>query len=203
MTVGNDSSDIRRLIFTYRSYTPIPFLLVMIWFAHPTALSLIVGFAVVFVGEMIRFWGVSIVGAETRTTGDVGGTYLITNGPFGYVRNPLYLGNMLLYAGVGVMSMALYPWLLTVAIVWFYAQYYLIVTKEEEYLAERFGEEYEAYSKAVRRFLPRLTPYASARAAAKVVDPAEGIASERRTLQAIALVTVLIAAKYIYLLLAE
>jgi protein-S-isoprenylcysteine O-methyltransferase Ste14 len=136
--------DIRAWMFAYRSYTPIPFLAAMVWFARPTLISLLLGFAVVVAGEMIRLWGVSIAGAETRTTGTVGGTYLITNGPFGYVRNPLYVGNMLMYAGVGIMSMALFPWLLIIALLWFYVQYYLIVTKEEEYLLERFGEEYRA-----------------------------------------------------------
>jgi protein-S-isoprenylcysteine O-methyltransferase Ste14 len=192
-------NDIRRLIFKYRSYTPIPFLLVMIWFAQPTVPSLVIGFAVVFAGELIRFWGVSIVGAETRTTGTVGGTFLITNGPFSYVRNPLYVGNMLLYAGVGIMSMALFPWMLLVAIAWFYLQYYLIVTREEEYLAATFGGEFDEYRRNVRRFVPRLTPYRSARPAAKTVDPSEGLSSERRTLQAIGLVVALVVAKYIYL----
>jgi protein-S-isoprenylcysteine O-methyltransferase Ste14 len=194
-----NDNDIRRMIFKYRSYTPIPFLLVMIWFAQPTVLSLVIGFAVVFTGELIRFWGVSIVGAETRTTGTVGGTFLITNGPFSYVRNPLYVGNMMLYVGVGIMSMALFPWMLIVAIAWFYLQYYLIVTREEEYLAATFGGEFDAYRRNVRRFVPRLTPYRSARPAAKTVDPSEGLSSERRTLQAIGLVLALVVAKYIYL----
>lgn len=198
-----DAIDIRRLMFTYRSYTPLPFLAVMIWFAAPTVLSMVVGIAVVFLGETIRFLGVSFVGAETRTTGTVGGTYLVTNGPFAYVRNPLYVGNMLLYAGIGIMSMALFPWLLLIAIVWFYVQYYLIVTREEEYLAGRFGDEFAEYAHQVRRFLPRLTPFSAHHPAPKTLDPAEGLASERRTLQAIALVTVLIAAKYVYLQLAE
>ena len=194
-----NDNDIRRMIFKYRSYTPIPFLLVMIWFAQPTVLSLVIGFAVVFAGELIRFWGVSIVGAETRTTGTVGGTFLITNGPFSYVRNPLYVGNMMLYVGVGIMSMALFPWMLLVAIAWFYLQYYLIVTREEEYLAATFGGEFDAYRRNVRRFVPRLTPYRSVRPAAKTVDPSEGLSSERRTLQAIGLVLALVVAKYIYL----
>jgi protein-S-isoprenylcysteine O-methyltransferase Ste14 len=194
-----NDNDIRRMIFKYRSYTPIPFLLVMIWFAQPTVLSLVIGFAVVFTGELIRFWGVSIVGAETRTTGTVGGTFLITNGPFSYVRNPLYVGNMMLYVGVGIMSMALFPWMLIVAIAWFYLQYYLIVTREEEYLAATFGGEFDAYRRNVRRFVPRLTPYRSACPAAKTVDPSEGLSSERRTLQAIGLVFALVVAKYIYL----
>jgi protein-S-isoprenylcysteine O-methyltransferase Ste14 len=194
-----NDNDIRRRIFKYRSYTPIPFLLVMIWFAQPTVLSLVAGCAVVFTGELIRFWGVSIAGAETRTTGTVGGTFLITNGPFSYVRNPLYVGNMMLYAGVGIMSMALFPWMLLVAISWFYLQYYLIVTREEEYLAATFGGEFDEYRRNVRRFVPRLTPYRSVRPAAKTVDPSEGLSSEKRTLQAIGLVLTIVVAKYIYL----
>jgi protein-S-isoprenylcysteine O-methyltransferase Ste14 len=195
--MATPENDIRRLMFTYRSYTPIPFLAVMIWFARPSILSLVVGFSVVFLGEIVRFWGVSIVGAETRTTGTVGGTFLITNGPFAYVRNPLYLGNMLLYAGVGIMSMALFPWLLLAAAGFFYIQYLLIVMGEEKYLAEKFGAEYTEYTRMVRRFLPRLTPFVSRLPAPKTANPSEGLASERRTLQAILLVTGIIVAKYI------
>ncbi len=192
-----DDKDIRRLIFTYRSYTPIPFLIAMIIFARPTLLSLVVGFAIVLLGEAIRFWGVSIAGSETRTTGTVGGTFLITNGPFAYVRNPLYVGNMLVYAGIGVMSMALFPWLLIGACIWFFIQYYLIVTKEEEYLAERFGEAYEHYRRHVRRFLPRLTPYVAPTPAPKHARAREGFASEARTLQAIGIVTLLLVALFV------
>jgi len=186
-TIGE--RDLRRRIFAARSYTPIPFLIVMLLFARPTVTSLLAGFAIVLCGEALRFWGVSFVGAETRTTGNVGGTFLITSGPFALVRNPLYLGNMLLYAGTGVMSMALFPWLLVVAVVFFYLQYYLIVTREEEYLAERFGEEFEEYRRNVRRFIPRATPYRSSQPPPRPTSVAEGLSSERRTLQAIVLVT--------------
>ena len=106
---------------------------------------------------------------------------------------------MMLYAGVGIMSMALFPWMLLVAISWFYLQYYLIVTREEEYLAATFGGEFDEYRRNVRRFVPRLTPYRSVRPAAKTVDPSEGLSSEKRTLQAIGLVLTIVVAKYIYL----
>lgn len=194
-----DQPDIRRLIFRYRSYTPIPFLLVMIWFAEPTLASMVFGFLVVLAGELIRFWGVSIAGSETRTTGKVGGTYLITSGPFAYVRNPLYIGNILVYGGIGVMSMALFPWLLIVAIVWFYVQYYLIVTQEEEYLAAQFGEDYTHYTRHVGRFLPRLKRYTSPHQSSKIMQISEGLVSERRTLQAIGFVVLLLVLKYVYL----
>jgi protein-S-isoprenylcysteine O-methyltransferase Ste14 len=193
----DDRRDIRWRAFTYRSYTPIPFLIAMVIFAQPTIVSLLCGFAMVALGEAIRFWGVSIVGSETRTTGTVGGTYLITNGPFAYVRNPLYLGNMLIYAGVGIMSMALFPWLLLAAVAWFFVQYTLIVSKEEEYLAERFGEAYEHYRRHVRRFVPRLAPYVAPTPPPKRVHAQEGLASEKRTLQAIGLVTLLLVAVFV------
>jgi len=189
----SEQSDIRRSVFKYRSYTPIPFLILMVLFARPTLASMLLGALGVCLGEAIRFWGVSIAGSETRTTGNVGGTYLITNGPFAYVRNPLYVGNMVMYVGIGIMSMAMFPWLLLVAMVWFYMQYSLIVTSEEEYLTERFGAAYAEYRKNVRRFLPRLAPYHSPRPPDKNADFREGLASERRTLQAIGLVMLLLA----------
>jgi len=169
----------------------------MVVFARPTIASLVAGFVVLALGEFIRFWGVSIAGSETRTTGTVGGTYLITNGPFGYMRNPLYVGNILMYAGVGIMSMALFPWLFLLALVWFYVQYALIIANEEEYLSRRFGDAYAEYKRHVRRFLPRLTPYTPAGPPAKNIDLREGLSSERRTLQAITLVTLLLVAIYI------
>ncbi len=192
-----EARDIRTLMFTYRSYTPIPFLILMVWFARPTLASMVLGFCVLIAGEGLRLWGVSIAGSETRTTGTVGGTYLITNGPFAFVRNPLYLGNMLIYGGIGVMSLALFPWLLLVALGWFYMQYTLIVSKEEEYLSAAFRDDYPAYCGAVRRFLPRVTPYRSSRVPDKSADLREGLASERRTLQAVGLVTVALVVLYV------
>jgi protein-S-isoprenylcysteine O-methyltransferase Ste14 len=185
-------------MFRYRSYTPIPFLIAMVVCARPTLMSMCAGFGVVALGEAIRFWGVSIAGSETRTTGTVGGTYLITTGPFAHVRNPLYVGNMLLYAGVGIMSMALFPWLLLGAVLWFVLQYTLIVLKEEEYLAGHFGEAYAEYRRNVHRFLPRLRPYHDAAKAPKRVSIAEGLASERRTLQAIGLVILALIALFLW-----
>ena len=103
--------DLRERLFKLRSYTPIPFLMVMLFFAAPTVTTMVLGLAITLLGEVVRFWGVAIAGTETRTTGEPGATNLITDGPFGYVRNPLYVGNILMYTGFGVMSNALMPWL--------------------------------------------------------------------------------------------
>jgi protein-S-isoprenylcysteine O-methyltransferase Ste14 len=189
--------DIHHFLFTYRSYIPIPFFVLMVVFAEPTLTSLLAGGGIGLIGEALRFWGVSIAGSETRTTGTVGGTYLITNGPFAHVRNPLYLGNILLYTSLAVMSMALFPWLVLVTVAWFTLQYHLIVTREEEYLRRTFGKQFEHYAQHVPRFLPRVIPYRSPSPAPKSVNFREGLASERRTLQAIAVMTLVMV--FIYL----
>lgn len=86
--------DIRLKIFEMRSYTPIPFLLMMVFFAAPTPDSLIAGFIVALIGEAIRSGASSLPEARRRTNRAVGATNLITDGPFGHVRNPLYVGNI-------------------------------------------------------------------------------------------------------------
>ncbi|MFZ4619513.1 MAG: methyltransferase family protein [Bacteroidota bacterium] len=188
--------DIRLKIFEMRSYTPIPFLLVMVIFAEPTVESLIAGFVVALIGEAIRFWGVSIAGSETRTTGAVGATNLITDGPFGHVRNPLYVGNILMYIGCSVMSNAYPPYLAVVTFLWFSLQYHLIVSREEEHLRSAFGTEYATYCNNVPRFMPRLSRYAGEHSFHREPNFSRGIQSEMRTLQAFGAVVLLIVARY-------
>jgi protein-S-isoprenylcysteine O-methyltransferase Ste14 len=190
--------DIRQKIFELRSYTPIPFIILMLVYARPTPVSLVVGFCLALAGEAIRFWGVSIAGTETRTTGPVGGTHLFIDGPFAYVRNPLYVGNMMMYLGVGIMSNALMPYLVVLAYGFFVFQYTMIVSKEEEYLRGAFGDEYERYVQNVGRFIPRLTPYEGEHSFHRGADVLRGLQSERRTLQAFAALTFTIVVLYLF-----
>lgn len=188
--------DFRQKIFELRSYTPIPFILLMLVYAQPTPLSLVAGFCLALCGELIRLWGVSVAGTETRTTGRVGGTHLFIDGPFGYVRNPLYVGNMMIYVGVGIMANALMPYLAILAFGFFLLQYTLIVTKEEEYLHATFGDEYDRYVLAVHRFMPRLTRYSGEHFFRRRAELSRGLQSERRTLQAFAAITIAVIILY-------
>jgi protein-S-isoprenylcysteine O-methyltransferase Ste14 len=184
--------DIRDKLFTWRSYTPLPFVLLMIVFAAPTPASMAVGGLLVLIGEGMRFWGVAYAGSLTRVTGSVGAPALVVAGPFARVRNPLYIGNILLYVGVGVMSQALWPWLTLAACVWFVLQYHLIVSKEEEFLAREFGDTYAEYRANVPRFIVRFTPWKHASQANQLPSWPDAIRSERRTLPAIVLVTAIL-----------
>jgi len=185
-------SKLASTLFKYRSYTPIPFLVVMLIFQEATLASLITGFAVAIVGELIRFWGVSWAGSETRTTSEVGGSNLVISGPFAYVRNPLYISNILIYLGLGIMSFALFPYLQIAALLFFVFQYHFIVKEEEKYLHKTYGSFYENFVKYVPRFLPRLTPYKNPEIAQPAFKPKEGFRSEKRTLQALILISTII-----------
>lgn len=184
--------DIRKLLFKYRSYTPIPFLILMIIYARPTLTSIFIGFLFVIAGEVLRLWGVSIAGSETRTTTEPGSSNLITSGPFAYVRNPLYLGNITMYIGVGIMSLAAFPTLTILTFIYFLIQYYLIISLEEEHLLKVYGEEYKQYKNYVPKFFPSFRKYQLSLNNQPELDLKKGLRSERRTLQAIALIIIVI-----------
>ncbi len=188
---------ISKTVFKYRSYTPIPFLIVMLIFQQTTLQSLIIGFVVALTGEAFRLWGVSYAGSETRTTGDVGGTYLVISGAFGHVRNPLYLGNILLYLGIGIMSNALFPYLQIVALVFFYIQYRLIIIAEEKYLKSAFGKSYEKYYNSVPRLIPRPTKYVDKSVPQPPLNVKAGLRSEKRSLQAFTIITAILIIQYL------
>jgi len=189
-------SNIAVKIFKYRSYTPIPFVILMLIFENATVTSLLLGFFTALIGELIRFWGVSWAGSETRTTGGVGGTYLVISGPFAHVRNPLYIGNILMYLGLGIMSMSLFPYLQIVAIIFFIVQYHVIVKEEERFLEKKFGNDYQKFLKNVPRFFPRLTKYIDCSIPQPDYKISAGLKSEIRTLQAFSIVILMILVKW-------
>lgn len=182
----------REKIFTLRGYTPVPFLLAMIIFAQPTAVTMAIGIVLAAAGEFIRFWGVAYAGSLTRVTGSVGAPEVIIAGPFARVRNPLYVGNVLTYVGIGIMSNALFPWLLIIAAVWFGFQYTQIVMLEEIFLEKEFGAAYLEFKRNVPRFIPRLSAYINPVQSKQKSNWTEAAHSERRTFQALSLVLVML-----------
>ncbi|MGE5859009.1 MAG: methyltransferase family protein [Ignavibacteria bacterium] len=181
--------NLSSIFFKYRSYTPVPFLLIMILYENANIWSLIAGFCIAVSGELLRLWGVSWAGSETRTTGEVGGSFLIVSGPFAHVRNPLYLGNILIYTGLGVMSFAVFPFLQIAGLLFFYFQYRMIIKEEEKYLQSTFGAVFEDYKRNVPRFILRISPYKPESVEQPVFKIKAGLRSEKRSLQALSLVS--------------
>lgn len=77
---------------------------------------------------------------------------LVTEGPFRFTRNPIYLGGTLLYAGLALLIGRIGPLLLLPALLATLNRG--VIEREERYLAQRFGEGYRTYQEAVPRWLP-------------------------------------------------
>lgn len=185
------SQKIGNLFFKIRSFTPIPFIFAMLYFAKPTWQMTTFGIFVLTLGECLRIWAVGYAGATTRARTLGAARALVTTGPYGHVRNPLYLGNFLL--SLGVCLVANVYWLIPVLVVGYMLQYLPIITVEEGYLLEACGAVYQAYQAKVPRFLPRLRPYPHP--SAHDFSWVRAIKSEKRTLTAIVSVLGLIFAK--------
>src|SRR4029453_15942408 len=78
-------------------------------------------------------------------------TALVTEGPFRYSRNPIYLALMLLYLGVALLFNAL--WLLFLVVPALVVLRYGVIAREEAYLTRKFGDAYRQYTAQVRRWL--------------------------------------------------
>jgi protein-S-isoprenylcysteine O-methyltransferase Ste14 len=94
-------------------------------------------------GAVIRFWSAGIIAKNEA---------LATGGPYAYVRNPLYLGSMLIALAFLVLNGN--PWFALPAAVGAVVLYLRTVQAEEAFLAGRFGAEFAAYRAAVPAILP-------------------------------------------------
>ena len=183
--------DIRNFLFKYRSYTPIPIGIMIVYFARQDSALLLIGVPFLLLGESIRVWAVSYAGGETRTR-RVGAPALCSSGPFAFVRNPLYLGNMFMYLGIVFIAGSANIWLMVATTVAFFLiQYSLIVSLEEETLEAIFGQEYEEYRKNVPALFPRHTRW-DTRDKRKPASMLKTIKTEKRTLQNVIFILLLI-----------
>jgi protein-S-isoprenylcysteine O-methyltransferase Ste14 len=147
------AAQIGAWLFRYRGVLPIPVLLVPLCVrGSMTATSWAAGLAMVAVGELLRLAGVAAAGPATRRrTRCV--PHLVTDGPFAWARNPIYIGNALVWTGVAIVTGV--HWYLPIAVLAFAVEYGFIVRYEEGVLESTFGAAYLAYKGRTPRWLPR------------------------------------------------
>lgn len=76
---------------------------------------------------------------------------LVTDGPFRYTRNPLYLSLSAFYLAGGLAFNATWAWILLPFLI--FVMTWGVIRREERYLTRKFGAEYNAYRARVRRWL--------------------------------------------------
>jgi protein-S-isoprenylcysteine O-methyltransferase Ste14 len=156
-------------LFRWRSYLPLALVPVFIAgvittsppFSTRTAERLWECFsvAVALAGLALRVWAVGSApsGTSERSTVNPRASQLRTTGPYSIVRHPLYVAN-----GLMALGLSLFPgiWYLPVVLVLATLLYYeRIAIREEAFLADRFGGEFDAWSSRVPAWLPSFASY--------------------------------------------
>lgn len=116
------------------------------WLSHPDAESLALGLLVSALGLWLRAWATGHVEKNIR---------LAESGPYAYVRNPLYLGTLLVAAGFVIASRR---WLLAVLFGLVFLLIYLPAIELEEQHLRKLFPSFAAYAERVPALWPTLSP---------------------------------------------
>ena len=115
------------------------------WLSKPDLESLLYGLPISLMGLLVRAWATGHLEKNIR---------LAESGPYAYVRNPLYMGTLLVAAGLVVATRR---WILAALFAAVFLLIYLpVVELEEQHLAELFSN-FRAYADRVPAFWPSLT----------------------------------------------
>ena len=156
---------IGNFLFRFRNgLFPLALLLVLLpgrdLFANPLH-AVALGFGIALLGQLVRG---ATIGFEYVIRGGrnkrVYAEDLVTEGVYRMCRNPMYVGNLLIMAGLAVASNSLTC--LLVAIPLFVFVYIAIIAAEEAFLRNKFGAAYEQYCADVPRWLPRFSSFGEA-----------------------------------------
>jgi protein-S-isoprenylcysteine O-methyltransferase Ste14 len=116
--------------------------------AKPTPPALVIGALVAVAGLLIRAWASGYLKKNLELT---------MTGPYAHTRNPLYLGTFIMGGGIALASGAW--WFAALYVALYLLIYVPVMIAEAETLNQLFADEYPDYSRNVRLFVPRATPY--------------------------------------------
>ncbi len=148
-----------KLLFVYA------FGLLLIGLARPdpkwTKPYFLSGTGLILLGELIRVWAAGHLRKNQELT---------TSGPYSYVKNPLYIGTILITVGTCIIAngrknahflIANFNWIFLGIAIAVFLFYYIPYKKNREgdRLEEKFGDAWNEYDDAVPDYIPRLTPY--------------------------------------------
>jgi protein-S-isoprenylcysteine O-methyltransferase Ste14 len=110
------------------------------------------GAAVFAAGLALGIWAVVTIrnaGSRVETTQPT--STIISHGPYGFTRNPIYVAMLLNLAGLAIGFDSL--WILAAIVPFYFVIRYGVVAREEVYLERKFGEVYLGYKSRVRRWI--------------------------------------------------
>ena len=118
----------------------------------PNKVARTLGWPLIGAGLVVGFLGDRAMrNAHTNVSPYRPTTKLVTEGPYRFTRNPLYLSVTLVYGGVAILASALWAALLLPIVLG--VMRYGVIEREERYLERKFGEEYLRYKAQVGRWI--------------------------------------------------
>ncbi len=126
-----------------RQWFAVLFVPLVSYFGQPTREMLIAGSVIALIGTLIRLWASGHVKKNK---------VLATDGPYAYVRHPLYVGNILILLGFSMASNLWWAYALMVFLILFY--YPPAISYEDAKLNKLFGEEWQQWSKNIHALIP-------------------------------------------------
>ena len=122
-----------------------PLAIAVLFFARPTPRSILAGALVGAMGLWLRAYAAGYLHKQEVLT---------VTGPYGYTRNPLYLGSAVLTVGSGIAARS---WIsAAILLVYFAVVYSIVMRREEKELHLHHGAAFEEYARAIPLFIPRL-----------------------------------------------
>jgi protein-S-isoprenylcysteine O-methyltransferase Ste14 len=104
--------------------------------------------------DLLAYWIFTNLGTNvTPTVVTRGKAYLVTNGPYHWVRHPLYVVGLISFIGFALMAE---NWFIALMAIIVFIILIIRTQKEETKLIEKFGDQYRGYMKHTGRFLPKI-----------------------------------------------
>jgi protein-S-isoprenylcysteine O-methyltransferase Ste14 len=167
MALSHELERVGNWFFRWRSYLPllllVLFLLALKDFTYLTSQNTVnrlwelFCLAIASLGLGIRIMTVGYVprGTSGRNTRKQVAEVLNTTGMYSVVRHPLYVGNFIMWLGISLFFHLWWFTLLIVLLFWVY--YEKIMYAEEEFLKQKFGEQFLAWAEETPLFIPQFS----------------------------------------------
>jgi protein-S-isoprenylcysteine O-methyltransferase Ste14 len=111
-----------------------------------------VGISIGLAGVVIFAWAaLTLWRHQTTIHPDKGADHLVTDGPFRYRRNPIYISHVMILLGVSEMTKNI--WFAILALLYAALVTWLAILPEERHLEAKFGDAYRAYKATTRRWI--------------------------------------------------
>lgn len=117
------------------------------------------GAALAVLGTLVRTWAAAYLRSEVVHDSQIHSEEVVADGPYRYVRNPLYLGGMLFAVGFALSTSRLGFLLIVSGLTLFY---YRLIAREESRFRETQGASYGQFLAIVPRLMPSLNPRVAA-----------------------------------------